>query len=273
MIMEEERWGEAIMGALISLDIPHFSHLTHSLALDSIRSQRRLCFLLSSPHHFSHTLHYIESLSFQHKALLLARFLLRSLRHITLSSSPAAPTAAAKNLGMENSLDHDAGLLLFALCDSSDLDCVDWRASLTNRFLEKTLSLGGLGVSPWAVLAPSVDTAVNCRRFLEAVTGTSEMVGSVTWVKEYDGNGIGKECVICWELMERSKWDGCELPCGHVFHWSCVLPWLRKANTCPCCRFELPTSASGNGVFCEIERLWSLVIARSTRNECSGYWG
>ena len=30
------------------------------------------------------------------------------------------------------------------------------------------------------------------------------------------------------------------IPCGHLLHWKCGLLWLRKNNTCPVCRFELP---------------------------------
>ena len=26
-----------------------------------------------------------------------------------------------------------------------------------------------------------------------------------------------------------------------MYHKECVLPWLEKSNTCPTCRFEMPT--------------------------------
>ena len=48
------------------------------------------------------------------------------------------------------------------------------------------------------------------------------------------------ECSIC--LMEVN--DGQNtilLPCGHMFHEDCVTKWLQIHNTCPLCRFELPT--------------------------------
>jgi len=31
------------------------------------------------------------------------------------------------------------------------------------------------------------------------------------------------------------------LPCGHVYHFHCICSWLSKTNTCPECRYELPT--------------------------------
>ena len=48
------------------------------------------------------------------------------------------------------------------------------------------------------------------------------------------------ECSIC--LMEVNEGqDTILLPCGHMFHEGCVTKWLGIHNTCPLCRFELPT--------------------------------
>lgn len=30
-----------------------------------------------------------------------------------------------------------------------------------------------------------------------------------------------------------------KLPCGHIFHESCILPWLACHQTCPCCRHRI----------------------------------
>ncbi|KAJ9561126.1 hypothetical protein OSB04_006286 [Centaurea solstitialis] len=48
-------------------------------------------------------------------------------------------------------------------------------------------------------------------------------------------NSRSRECTICLEGFE----DGdrvIELNCAHIFHWSCLFPWVRVCGACPNCR-------------------------------------
>jgi hypothetical protein len=50
-----------------------------------------------------------------------------------------------------------------------------------------------------------------------------------------------QECLICAETYEI----GCvviPLPCGHLYHSTCVTDWLCRQCTCPVCRYEIPTN-------------------------------
>ena len=51
----------------------------------------------------------------------------------------------------------------------------------------------------------------------------------------------GSICSVCTEAYEEGA-VVTTLPCGHMFHSECVVPWLRRRCTCPTCRFELPTN-------------------------------
>ena len=48
------------------------------------------------------------------------------------------------------------------------------------------------------------------------------------------------ECSICLTEINEGQ-NTVLLPCGHMFHDECVTKWLKIHNTCPLCRFELPT--------------------------------
>ncbi|KAJ7974237.1 E3 ubiquitin-protein ligase RING1-like [Quillaja saponaria] len=69
-------------------------------------------------------------------------------------------------------------------------------------------------------------------------------------------------CAICKDevLLEEKLM---RLPCFHYYHGDCILPWLSIRNTCPICRFELPTDDP------EYERRKS----QRANNDLSGFVG
>jgi len=48
------------------------------------------------------------------------------------------------------------------------------------------------------------------------------------------------ECSVCKEEFKKND-EVHKLPCKHVFHPDCIIPWLKQHNSCPTCRYELPT--------------------------------
>ncbi|KAF0918586.1 hypothetical protein E2562_025178 [Oryza meyeriana var. granulata] len=71
-----------------------------------------------------------------------------------------------------------------------------------------------------------------------AATSFIESLTSVIISASHQTNG-DVICPVCKDPIPtraRAK----QLPCMHLYHSSCILPWLSSRNTCPVCRYELP---------------------------------
>ncbi|XVF76546.1 hypothetical protein PTKIN_Ptkin13bG0274400 [Pterospermum kingtungense] len=281
--MEEDT--TIMMAALSTLRPSQLSDLSYSVLSLSFHHRRRLCLLLSSPCLFSLTLNHLHSLSFPHKTLLIARYLLLSLHHLTRHFQPPPPLLLNPSTSTMNDRDLDAVLLLLFLCETHhhnpeflERPHSQWRQVLSNIFSDTMLlniTSTVTGVFEGAALVPYLEMVTRCRRFVKILgCGTGKegkeaaaSAAAVVALPAVEVRGGGVQCVICKEEMREGR-DVCKLPCRHLFHWMCILPWLKKRNTCPCCRFQLPC----DDLFGEIQRLWGVLVKASGKSLDDQEW-
>ncbi|XP_076940531.1 uncharacterized protein LOC143609747 [Bidens hawaiensis] len=121
---------------------------------------------------------------------------------------------------------------------------LEWEILLAVNNLERDLEAATDGADGF-VYTPEFDTLIG--QFVEtvrALRGSPPAAKSVIDnLKTCDASYADDEdevCAVCKDgILVGEKVT--ELPCKHCYHGECIVPWLGIRNTCPVCRFELPT--------------------------------
>ena len=71
----------------------------------------------------------------------------------------------------------------------------------------------------------------NRKRYFWFKHGLASMKRKHELIEQTDAD---EKCAICLDALKNAH----ELPCGHQFCKSCVLPWVKSGKTCPVCRAD-----------------------------------
>ncbi|CAG7911717.1 E3 ubiquitin-protein ligase CIP8 [Brassica rapa] len=131
---------------------------------------------------------------------------------------------------------------------------LEWEVLLNSHTLEINFDVGNreiflTGDNEVNINAPEYDMLfeqfsqaglANLRRFPPASRSFIKDLPMVQLDVEKDEGAV---CAVCKDEMDVGT-EAVGLPCDHKYHTECIVPWLKTRNTCPVCRYELPTDST-----------------------------
>ncbi|MCL7046871.1 hypothetical protein MKW94_029224 [Papaver nudicaule] len=104
----------------------------------------------------------------------------------------------------------------------------------------------GSGYNQLLTQFPHTESSSQCSQCnQQRASNAKAVVESMPVVEVSDGHVSSEsECAICNQFFELGT-EAREMPCKHIYHADCILPWLSKINSGPVCRHELPTDMNG----------------------------
>ena len=115
--------------------------------------------------------------------------------------------------------------------------------NINSFFIPNTVPEGFLNMGDFAIGPNSMDDILT--QFLNQLgdngppPAASDKIDSLITIdiseKEIQDN---LDCAVCREDFNISE-KALQLPCGHVYHKDCIIPWLNLHDSCPTCRTPL----------------------------------